>query len=158
ANNNIRGGYSPYTSSSYYWDSNWPLKPDIVLEGGNLAYNPEDMHIKYSSVDELSLLSTSKNFDRPNGGYFSTSLMTSSATAQAAYMSAQIYAKYPDIWAETVRALLVHSASWTPAMKRQEFGKIPIEQTNKTTRANLLKLVGHGVPNLEDALHSMSNS
>lgn len=153
-----KGGYSPYTSSSYSWDSNWPIKPDIVLEGGNLGYNPNDMHIKYSNMDELSLLSTSNNFNQPGGSYFSTSLMTSSATAQAAFMSAQIYAKYPDLWAETVRALLVHSASWTPAMKRQEFGNTPIEQTNKTTRANLLKIVGYGVPNLEAALHSMSNS
>lgn len=153
-----KGGYSPYTTSSYNWNSNWPVKPDIVLEGGNLGYNPDDMHIKYSNMDELSLLSTSKRFDQPGGSYFSTSSMTSSATAQAAFMSAQLYVKYPRIWAETVRALLVHSASWTPAMKRQEFGNTPIEQTNKTTRANLLKIVGYGVPNLEEALHSMSNS
>lgn len=153
-----KGGYSPFTSSSYIWDHNWPLKPDIVLEGGNLAYNPEDLHIKYSSVDELSLLTTSSNFDHPGNGYFSTTSMTSSATAQAAHISAQIYAKYPDLWAETVRALMVHSASWTTTMKRQEFGSKSIEQTNKTERGNLLKIVGYGVPSLENALHSMSNS
>ena len=32
------------------------------------------------------------------------------ATAQAAHMAAQIYAEYPGIWPETVRALMIHSA------------------------------------------------
>ncbi len=29
------GGLSPYTRTSSSWDGAWPLKPDVVLEGGN---------------------------------------------------------------------------------------------------------------------------
>jgi len=34
-------------------------------------------------------------------------------------MAAQIMAEYPEIWPETVRALLIHSARWTEKMKKQ---------------------------------------
>lgn len=33
------GGLSPYTTTSVTWDSAWPLKPDVVLEGGNVGTN-----------------------------------------------------------------------------------------------------------------------
>lgn len=31
------GGLSPFTTTSWTWDGAWPLKPDIVFEGGNAA-------------------------------------------------------------------------------------------------------------------------
>lgn len=72
--------------------------------------------VDYDLCADLSLLTTSKDYlIRP----FSTIWATSAATAQAAGMAAQIFAEYPGIWPETVRALLVHSARWTCQMEEQ---------------------------------------
>ena len=32
-----RGGLSPFSTTSLTWEKYWPLKPDVVLEGGNAA-------------------------------------------------------------------------------------------------------------------------
>ena len=32
-----RGGLSPFSTTSLTWEKHWPLKPDVVLEGGNAA-------------------------------------------------------------------------------------------------------------------------
>lgn len=147
-----RGDYSPYTSSSMYWNhSKWPIKPEILLEGGNLAYNEKDNF--YSEADDLSLLTTSHRYltEKP----FDIISMTSSATAQASWLAANIWNKYPDMWAETVRALMIHSADWTPKMKKS------ISKNEKLTKSEyrkLLRICGYGVPNLDKALWSASNS
>jgi hypothetical protein len=87
-----KGGISPFTSSSLTWDKKWPIKPDIVLEGGNLAYSEQE---GYSEVEDLQLLTTSHNMilRKP----FTTISMTSSATAQASWISANIQHLYPDL-------------------------------------------------------------
>jgi hypothetical protein len=41
----LHGQISPYTTTSYDWNNEWPLKPDIVMEGGNTA---EKNHTKLS--------------------------------------------------------------------------------------------------------------
>lgn len=146
------GGISPFTSSSVMWDSSkWPIKPDIVLEGGNLAYNKEEEC--YTEADDLSLLTTSKNFilRKP----FETFNMTSSATAQAAWIGARVQSEYPDLWPETVRALIIHSAEWTDRMKEEILGS---GKPNRNDYRNLLRICGYGVPNLNKALWSASNS
>src|SRR5208337_2945317 len=33
------GGLSPFSTTSRTWQSHWPLKPDVVFEGGNAAQN-----------------------------------------------------------------------------------------------------------------------
>ena len=106
------GGLSPYSSSSYLWEKKWPIKPDIVLEGGNLL---RDSYGR-CGCSELSLLTL--NY-KPTERQFSTINATSAATAQAAWMAAQIQSEYPDAWPETIRALLIHSADWTSEMKKQ---------------------------------------
>lgn len=150
------GSYSPFNSSSLFWGKKWPVKPDIVLEGGNLGFNKEVDSLKYSQMDHLSLLTASNKFHDKN--YFSTMTMTSPATAQAANIAAKIIDLYPDIRAETVRALIVHSANWTKAMIRQVFKNKKIEKTTKNERRQLLRIVGYGVPDLDNALYSASNS
>ena len=141
------GQLSPYSSTSTIWNKKWPIKPEILLDGGNMATNGND----YTECEDLSLLSTNyKPLDR----YFSTIWGTSSATAQAAWMAAQIYSEYPDIWPETVRALLIHSASWTDKMRMQF-----CSDDKKTTGRNmLLHTCGYGVPNLSKAIQCASNS
>jgi Subtilase family len=50
------GGLSPFTTTSATWDKAWPLKPDVVFEGGNLAKNTGDGFI--SREPSLVLLTT----------------------------------------------------------------------------------------------------
>jgi hypothetical protein len=54
-------------------------------------------------------------------------------------VAAQILAEQPTLWPETIRALMVHSAVWTPTMKGH-LGEID----NKT----MLRRYGFGVPDL----------
>lgn len=141
------GELSPYSSTSVTWDSKWPIKPEILLDGGNMATNGID----YTEAEDLELLTTSKNFNiRP----LSTIWATSSATAQAAWIAAEIYAEYPRIWPETVRALIIHSARWTDKMKSQ-FCK---EDSKTKGRHMLLHTCGYGVPNLDKAIQCYNNS
>jgi hypothetical protein len=141
------GQLSPYSSTSVTWSNKWPVKPEILLDGGNMATNDTD----YTECEDLSLLTTyHKHLVRP----FSTIWGTSSATAQASWMAAQIYAEYPGIWPETVRALLVHSARWTESMQKQ-FCK---EDTKTKGRKQLLRTCGYGIPNLSKAIQCVNNS
>ena len=71
---------------------------------------------------------------------------TSAATAQAAWMAAQIQTTYPDAWPETIRGLLVHSAQHTDTMKEQF-----LTSETKTDYARLLRICGYGVPDLDRA-------
>lgn len=62
-------------------------------------------------------------------------------------------AAYPELWPETVRALIVHSAEWTDAMKRAF-----LRDTRKKDYGDLLRRCGFGVPDLDRALWSAANS
>lgn len=142
------GELSPYSSTSVSWDNKWPVKPEILLDGGNVATNGAD----YTECPDYSLLTTNKDFlTRP----FSVIWATSAATAQAAWMAAQIFAEYPDMWPETVRGLLVHSARWTEKMVRQFCFN---EKRQAGGRKNLLRACGYGIPDLNRAIQCMNNS
>ncbi|MCC5877551.1 MAG: S8 family peptidase [Candidatus Sumerlaeia bacterium] len=123
----------------------WPYKPDIVLEGGNVARGPDGF---LSEFDGLSLLSTNW---KPQEKQFGVINATSAATALAARMAARVQASYPEAWPETVRGLLVHSARWPRALRCQLFGREP---QSKTEHYQLLRYCGYGVPDLERARHS----
>ena len=65
-------------------------------------------------------------------------------------------AAYPQLRAETVRALIVHSAQWTPAM-RQIY--LPANaRPSKKDYVNLIRHCGWGMPDLDRALWSAGNS
>ena len=142
------GGLSPYSTTSTTWPGRkWPIKPDVLFEGGNVACGPNDSVL---NPDDLQLLSTHHDIQAAHFAPFSA---TSAACAQAAQMAAQIQVHYPNAWPETVRALVVHAARWTPAMKRQF---LPDE--SKRSYAKLLRICGYGVPRLDHALYCASNS
>lgn len=143
------GGLSPYTTTSSTWQTGWPFKPDIVMEGGNAAIDRTGFT---SQMDSLSLLTT--NY-RPHDRLFTLSWATSASTALAAGMAARIQAAYPDFWPETVRALMVHSARWTQPMLD---AYTPHGIRNQANMRQLLRHCGYGVPSLERALYSASNS
>lgn len=143
------GGLSPFSTTSATWQSHWPLKPDVVFEGGNAAKDA------YGAVwmPSLSLLTT---HHKPTNRLFTTLNATSAATALATQMLSQVMAFYPNLWPETVRALIVHSAEWTDRMKRMF---LPLHgQASKSDYESLIRHCGFGVPNLNRALWSVSNS
>lgn len=146
------GELSPFSSTSLTWDGKWPIKPDIVLEGGNLAKGPDDFISEY---DDLSLLSTGH---QPTQRQFDAINATSAAAAQAAWMAAQIQVRYPEAWPETIRGLMIQSAEWPIAMKRQFLKANSRGEYSKSDYGRLLRICGYGVPNLAKALACASNS
>ena len=141
-----RGELTPISRTSVAFDhQKWPFKPDIVAEGGNVATSPDGTSV--DTPENLALLTT--RLQRPGEGFFTTTRDTSAATAQVAAIAAGLHAEYPTFRPETVRALIVHSAEWTPAML-QQFDR----DDSKTARVNLLRRYGMGVPDTERALHS----
>ena len=106
------GDLSPWSTTSVLFQESWPLKPDIVCEGGNLAIKGNDIDFP---VPELSLLTTHY---KPAEKSFALSWGTSAATAQVARLGAMISAEYPNLWPESVRGLIIQSARWTKAMRR----------------------------------------
>jgi hypothetical protein len=141
------GDLSPWSTTSVLFDEGWPIKPDVVFEGGNVAHNGADFEFP---VPDLSLLSTHY---RPAQNSFVLSWATSAATAQVARFAAIIQADYPDYWPETVRALIVHSARWTKAMEAHLKGA-----GGKRARAKLVRRYGFGVPSPQRALRSANDS
>jgi hypothetical protein len=167
------GGLSPFSTTSLTWQPQWPLKPDVLFEGGNTGKNS-------SFASEFASLSLLTTHHRPVDHLFTTANATSAATALAARMAAQIMAVYPELWPETVRALIVHSAGWTGCMRRQYLPNgrgapgvasiqplLPLALPASATRGGnatkedhrrLIQRCGFGIPNLERALWSVSNS
>ena len=140
-------GLSPYSKTSLMWNYKWPIKPEILLDAGNVASNGSD----YSSSDNLSILTTCSDI---KSGCFTTINGTSPATAQASWIAAKIMAVYPDIWPETVRALIIHSAEWSEDMQC----KFNTDNKKKSGRRYLLRMCGYGIPDLERAIHCYNNS
>ncbi|UCZ53199.1 S8 family peptidase [Bacillus shivajii] len=140
------GGLSPFSSTSLVWDNKWPIKPEILLEGGNVL---KDSITCYPS-EELSSLTT---HHQPFENHFNFINATSAATAESAWMASQILVKYPDAWPETVKGLMVHSAEWTDMMKEQF-----LDGNRKEDYRKMLRICGYGVPHLDRAIYSMNNS
>ena len=101
-------------------------------------------------TEDLKLLSTCYD---PQTAQFSPFEATSAAAAQASWMAAQIQAHYQDAWPETVRGLLVHTATWTDTMR----GQFLPDPARKGDYAKLLRICGYGVPSLERALYCAAN-
>ena len=153
------GDLSPYSRTSVTFEPSWPVKPDIVLEGGNLMVNTTGNH--FLNDPDLSLLTTSLlSSNRNSNSLLTTVRATSAATAQAARLAAVAMGQYPALWPETVRALLVHAAEWTPAMRRQ-FNQRSQDfnpRDKKGDRLQLVRRYGWGVPTEERVLNSATSS
>jgi hypothetical protein len=117
------------------------------LEGGNIGKDA----VGPSGISSLDLLTT---HHRPLQRLFWTTNATSAASALCAKMAAQLMEAYPALRPETIRALIVHSAEWTSAMRQMYLPANPA----KKDFVNLIRHCGWGVPNLEQALWSAGNS
>lgn len=143
------GDLSPFSSTSNNdnWGKDWPIKPDVLFEGGNAIYNGSD----YDGCHDTSLLTTNNKFLFTN---LTTINATSSATAQASYVAAMIHKEYPELWAETIRGLIVHSAEWTPIM----MNKFPNMDKKTDGKKKLVHTYGYGVASLARAKSSYNNA
>lgn len=143
------GGLSPFSTTSSTWDAQWPLKPDVVFEGGNAVKNA----LGAVTMASLSLLTA---HHIPGQRLFTTMNATSAATALASRMAAQLMSVYLELWPETIRALIVHSARWTDNMERMF---LPTgRRASKSDFARLVRHCGFGVPDLNRSLWSVSDS
>lgn len=147
-----KGGLCPSSTTSVTWQDKWPLKPDIVMEGGNMSMSSEDNEPPDYSPDSLQLLSTNAQFQI--GSSIVPTGDTSAATALASRYGAIIAYNYPELWPETIRGLLVHSARWTDVMLENQAS----HSLSKSEIKNVIRRFGYGVPDLEEALYSANNT
>lgn len=138
------GDLSPTSRTSLTWEKRWPIKPDVVLEGGNWAALGDQC----DCPDDLGLLTTYRD---PTARHFDIFRDTSAATAMAGNLAGRLLAAVPERWPETIRALIVHSAEWTPVMK-QQFGAASEQQ-----KRVILRKYGYGVPSYDRAIFSALN-
>lgn len=142
------GDLSPWSTTSVGVVTGWPIKPDVVAEGGNVAHSDG---LFEHLVPDLCLLTT---HHLPARRAFELSYATSAATGQVARIGAIVLSEYPNYWPETVRGLIAHAARWTPAMRSHLAGT-----NRKTDRVKrLLRRFGYGVPTLERVLRSANDS
>jgi len=113
--------------------------------GGNVLHDGASMF--EPSHAALSLRTTGHANDQA----LAAANATSAATAQAARLAALVMATYPEYWPETVRALLVHAAEWTPVMRK----KLDVaRQRGLQAQQLLLRRYGWGAPTEERVLFS----
>jgi hypothetical protein len=143
------GDLSPFSRTSRLFQSQWPSKPEVVLEGGNAAVPPGGGDADWP--DSLAILTTAWN---PAQRLLTRTNATSAATAEAAYLAASIAAAYPAFWPETIRALIVHAAEWTQPMRQH----LDAAGTSRRRREALVRRYGFGVPTLERCLRSAANA
>lgn len=128
------GGVSPYSCSSFPWYEK-RNKPEIVMEGGNVAYHRLLGNISHP---DLSLITTSNNLQEPLESFCATS----AATGLATRLAARIKVENPQLSMLSIRGLMIHSARWTDEMKR----------INKIEER--MSLCGYGVPDEDIAIYS----
>ena len=143
-----RGGISPFSRTSSLWEKGALIKPEVMFEGGNL-YKTNDPQFPFDSHQDLELMTTNKNYQV--SGYFDTINATSAATALASNFAGKLQARYPHLWAESIRGLIVHSAKWTRCMEMQ----FPVRDRGDMERR--LRHCGYGVPSEERAFYSTEN-
>jgi hypothetical protein len=143
------GDLSPHSRTSVAFDRSWPLKPDVVLEGGNVARSPDGT--SYDTPYSFQRLTTKAPLH--DARLFTVTCATSAATSQAAHLSASVMAELPDLWPETVRGLVVHSAQWTPAMQA-----LFDRASGRQARIALRRRYGMGVPDLLRATKSATDA
>jgi len=145
------GDLAPCSTTSMPWKTTkWPIKPDIVLEAGNMAKHPAHAEPDYIH-DGLQLLSTHHRFalEKPLKSFGDTS----AAAALASNLAAALWARYPGLAPEAIRALMVHFAEWTPAMLSRF-----TEADGNLAIGDLLRCYGYGVPNPRKLMASAANS
>ena len=91
-------------------------------------------------------------YHQPAVQQFTTIRDTSAGTASIAGLMGKMMAASADLWPESIRGLVVHSARWTPPMR------LRIEAAHtRSQRVAVLRRYGYGVPDYTRALLSSIN-
>jgi hypothetical protein len=146
---------SPFTRTSHAWceeRSDWPIAPDVVMEGGNLGKH-RDLANEYPHLPSLAPLTTASIYTLRPIQHFNA---TSAATALAARVAARITQRYPTAWPETIRGMLVHSARW-PDNVLARLSIDPHRPGQTEAIQDLMRGYGHGIVNEARALDSLRN-
>lgn len=148
----LMGDLAP-SSRTASWSKHWPIKPDVVMEGGNWVQDRLPPPMKHAA---LSLLTTDHNYPLRS---LTTTADTSAATALAAKAITEIWEDYPHLWPETIRAIFVSSARWTGQMRAH----LPPNPRGDSARpksdfARLFQRYGYGVPDQTRARRSAANA
>lgn len=144
-----QGELSPHSRTSLLFGTRpWPIKPDVVFEGGNVL---SDGTLFETRHPVLSLRTTGISKDTA----IASANATSAATAQAARLAALTMAAYPSYWPETVRGLITHSAEWTPMMRAQIDA---MAASGLEAKQRMLRRYGWGVPTEDVVLYSNNNA
>ncbi|MGY2084228.1 S8 family peptidase [Blastococcus sp. SYSU DS0539] len=122
------GQLSPYTTTAP--PGNLPIKPEIVMEGGNSAPGGG---LEGSGLQGLSILTTGFR----SRGLLERTWATSAAAAQASFALARLASMHPGLRLATIRGLLVHSATWPEGTVAQLGDK-----------RDILRAIGYGRPDL----------
>lgn len=139
------GDLSPTSRTAQSWAKMHAYKPDIVMEAGNFLVEDDGFFCRPSS-SHMALATARAVTSNPFGPVGETS----AATAACAGLAGRLLARYPRLRMETVRALMVNAADWTPAMLQQNFGR-----RNPNI---LLQRFGWGVPNEQRLFESARNA
>ena len=83
------GELCPTSRTSIPWERKWPVRPDVVAEGGNLA---TDGTIPAMQMEDLSLLTS---YYQPTQQLLTTFGDTSAATALVSRMAAELMVQFP---------------------------------------------------------------
>ena len=144
------GGLCPTSRTSVGWQRQWPVKPDVVAEGGNFA----TLNGSCDAADDLAVLTTFHDLSRRHFDIFRD---TSAATAFMGNLAGRILARVPDCWPETIRGLIIHSAEWTPAMLAQVAAARLEGASPEKAKRMVLRRFGYGVPSYERTVFSTIN-
>lgn len=141
-----RGDLCPSSRTAIAWRTHLAHKPDIVMEGGNRVVEADGVSTRMA--ESLCVLTTHNEIP---GRPFAAAAETSIANAAAAGMATRVAALYPELWPETIRGLMVHSARWTPAMLNRWEG------STRAAAQDILRRFGWGVPSEERMRRSVDN-
>jgi Subtilase family len=136
------GDLSPTSRTAQAWARLHSHKPDIVMEGGNFTVDPDGVFCSPSS--QHLVLTTSGPLPTDPLALVGE---TSAATAACAGLAGRLLVRYPNLRMETVRALMVHAAEWTPAMRAQFDAARNSGLPRSEAYARLIGRFGWGVPN-----------
>lgn len=152
------GGLSPFSRTTMSWSSGgaWAIKPDIVMEGGNVLRHDADGTCS-PNVSELVLLSTKNSAMTP---LFQFHNATSAATALAARFAARLQCRYSHARPETIRALMIHSATWTLELESQfrQMEGVQGAELSSDQKKRMLRFCGYGVPCYKRACETSQNA
>jgi len=141
-----QGALAPASRTSVNWSRAWPHKPDVVAEGGNGCLDTPMAHSVVVGPEDLRMLTTSHD---PATSLIAETGDTSAATAEVARLCAHLHHRYPTYWPETIRALVVHGADYTTAM-RAELSADPSQMERET----LVGRYGYGRVRLNSSINS----